>query len=141
MAIFIPKSRVTPLEKCQVSDFLNFLCLLPGKKKLEKWPLLDQNHGLIPLEKCQVFDFFELYVFIALKGVFSFQNIIKDIFLIYIAEKKRMEKRPVLYRNHGLTPLEKCQVFHFLNFMFLQPRKAFFSLQNIRKDIFLAFFA
>ena len=27
------------------------------KKKLEKWPFLDQNHGLTPLEKCQFFDF------------------------------------------------------------------------------------
>ena len=27
------------------------------KKKLEKWPFFDQNHGLTPLEKCQFFDF------------------------------------------------------------------------------------
>ena len=27
------------------------------KKKVEKWPFLDQNHGLTPLEKCQFFDF------------------------------------------------------------------------------------
>ena len=29
------------------------------KKKLEKWPFLDQNHGLTPLEKCQFFDFLD----------------------------------------------------------------------------------
>ena len=28
--------------------------------------------------------------------------------------------------NHGLTPLEECQFFDFLNFWFLQPKKAFF---------------
>ena len=28
--------------------------------------------------------------------------------------------------NHGLTPLEECQFFDFLNFWFLQPNKAFF---------------
>ena len=27
------------------------------KKKLEKAPFLDQNHGLIPLKKCQFFEF------------------------------------------------------------------------------------
>ena len=27
------------------------------KKKLEKWPFFDQNHGLTPFEKCQIIDF------------------------------------------------------------------------------------
>ena len=46
-------------------------------------------------------------------------------------------------QNHGLTPLEKCQVFHFLNFLFLLPRKAFFytiktrSLKSWKINIFL----
>ena len=35
---------------------------------------------------------------------------------------------------------EKCLFFDFLNFLFLYPRKAFFSFQNIVKDIFLAYF-
>ena len=38
-----------------------------------------------------------------------------------------------LYQNHLLTPLEKCQFFDFLNFLFLSPRKAFFSFQDIVK--------
>ena len=37
--------------------FPSLYCL---KKKLEKWPFLDQNHGLTPLEKCQFFDFLNL---------------------------------------------------------------------------------
>ena len=28
------------------------------KKKVEKWPILDQNNGITPLEKCQFLDFF-----------------------------------------------------------------------------------
>ena len=32
-------------------------------------------------------------------------------------------------QNHGLTPLEKSQFFDFLNFLFLQPRKAFFVVE------------
>ena len=60
---------LNPLEKCQFFDFLNNLLYslerrfsvleyrkrhFPGlyclKKRLEKWPFLDQNHGL-PLRK------------------------------------------------------------------------------------------
>ena len=62
----------TPLKNCQFFDFLTScfysqdrrFCVLeyrethfPGlyclRKKLEKWTVLDENHGLIPLEKCQ----------------------------------------------------------------------------------------
>ena len=41
----------------------------------------------------------------------------------------------------GPKPWPKCQFFHFLNFLFLQPRKAFFSFQNIVKDMFLVYIA
>ena len=68
-------------------------------------------------------------------------DIVKDIFLPYIAKKKKLEKRPFLGQNHGLTPLRKCQFFGFLKFLFLWPRKAFFLFQNIVKDIFLAYIA
>ena len=44
--------------------------------------------------------------------------------------------RPKLWVN----PLEKCQFFDFLNFLFLYTRKAFFVLEY-RKDIFLAYIA
>ena len=76
MAIIGPKPWVTPLEQCQFFDFFNFLFdslersffvleyrkrHFPGlsclKKKSEKWPFLNQNHGLNPLETCQFFDF------------------------------------------------------------------------------------
>ena len=52
---------------------------------------------------------FELFVFIGYKGIFSIYNIAKDIFLAYIAQKKKLQKGPFLDQNHGLTPLEKCQ--------------------------------
>ena len=56
-----------------------------------------------------VFGVFELFVFIGYKGVFSIYNIVKDIFLAYIAQNKKLEKGPLLDQKHGLTPLEKCQ--------------------------------
>ena len=104
MAIFWPKPWVTPLEKSQFFDVLNlffyglerrfflleycktpFFVLCCFKKKMEKWPFFDQNHGLTPLEKSQFFALFELFVFIALKGFFLFKNIVKHIFLACIA--------------------------------------------------------
>ena len=202
MAIFGPKRWVNPFGKMSifrlfellvfiaqkgVFSFQNIikdilLAYITKKKKVEKWPFLDQNHRLTLLEKCQFFLVFQLVLFIAQKGVFSFQNIVKDIFLGYIGlkkkvakmaslepkplvnpfgkmsnfrrfellvfiaqkdvflfqnmvkdisltilpDKKKMEKLPFLDQNHGITPLEKCQLFELLNFLFLQPRKAFF---------------
>ena len=47
--------------------------------------------------KMSKFLLFELLVFIFQKGVFPFQNIIiKEIFLAYIAKKKKLEKCPFL---------------------------------------------
>ena len=136
-----------------------------------------------PFRKMSIFRVFELLVIIAQKGVFSLQNMVKDIFFAYIAlkkkswkngqfwtktmgyplwknvnfssfltscfyslerlffflkyrkrhfpclyslKKKSLEKWSFLDQNHGLTPFEKCQFFKFLNFLLLQPRKAFF---------------
>ena len=79
-----------------------------------------------PFGKMSILPLFELLVFKASKGGISFQNIVKDIFMGYIASKKKLEKWPFLDLNHGLTPLEKCQFFGFLNFLFLQPQKAVF---------------
>ena len=73
---------LTPLQKSQFFDFLNFFFLslerrffvlkyrkrhLPylyclKKRKLEKRPFFEQNHGLTPLEKSQFFDFFNFFI-------------------------------------------------------------------------------
>ena len=68
--------------------------------------------------KMSIFRRFEVLVFTAAKGVFSFYSIVKDIFLVYIALKKNLEKWPFFD--------EKCQFFDGLKFLFLQPRKVFF---------------
>ena len=34
-----------------------FLANIAQKKKLEKWPFVDENHGLTTLEKRQFFNF------------------------------------------------------------------------------------
>ena len=66
-----------------------------------------------------------LFYFLFLQ-VFLFQNIVKHIFLAYIAKQKQ-EKWPFLDQDLGLTPLENSLIFDCLNFFFLKHRNVFFS--------------
>ena len=90
MAIFGPKPWVNVFGKKSIFRLLNFLLFWPKKAFFRS--KISQN-------------------------TFS-QSIIR--------KKKKLEKWPFLDQNHGLTSFEKCQFFDFLNFLFLQPRKAFF---------------
>ena len=145
MAIFGPKPWVNPFGKMSifrvfellvfidqkvVFSLLNnvrdiFQAYIALKKKLEKWLFFDQIHGLTPLKKCEFFEFLN-FLFLQPGKSFFRSRISKKTFSWPILAKKNGEKWPFLYQNHGLTPLEKCQYFVFLNFLFLQPRKAFF---------------
>ena len=96
---------------------------------MKEWPFLDENHGLTPLEKWQFLVFFNL-LFLQLRKAFFRSRISEKTFSWPVLhEKKEFHKWPFLYQNHGLTPLEKYQFFDFLNFLFLQLRKAFFVLE------------
>ena len=93
------------------------------KEKFEKWPFLGQNHELTPLEKCQFFYFLN-FMLLQPRMRFFVVEYHKRHFPGLYCQKKKFEKWPFLYQNHGLTPLKKCQFFHFLNFNF------FFSLER-----------
>ena len=74
-----------------------------------------------------IFRLFDFLVFIDNKGVFSFQNIVKDIFLVYIAlKKKKIGKMAISGPKPWVNPFGKMSIFRLLNFLFLQPRKTFF---------------
>ena len=92
--------------------FANLYCL--RKKRLEKLPFLDQNHGLTPLEKRQFFDSLNFFFLYRRKAFFR-----SRISSWPLLPKKKLEKWPFLDQNHELTPFEKCQFFDFLNFLFL----------------------
>ena len=74
---------------------------------------------LNPFGKMSIFRLSQLFFFIGFKEGFSLQNIVKDISWPILPKKQKMEKWRFLDQNHGLTPLEKCQFFDFLNFSFL----------------------
>ena len=129
---FDKKHELNPLEKSQIFDYFNFLLLQPrnvfycsvisyntsswpkfSKKKWKNGHFFGQNHGLTPLKKISIFRLFEILVFIAQKGVLSFYNMVKQIFLAYIAQIRNMKKWRLFGQNHRLIPLEKSQFFDF----------------------------
>ena len=105
--------------------FLGLYCL---KKKLEKWPFLDQNHGLPPLEKCQ-FSTFLTSCFYSVKRRFLVREYHKRHFLGLYCLKKKVSKMAIFGPKPSVNHFKKCQFFDFLNFLFLKPRKAFSALK------------
>ena len=146
MAILGPKPWVNPFGKMSIFRLLELLVFIAQKgvfsiQNIEKVIFLTysaekKNDGKMaifgpkpwvnPFEKMSIFRIVELLVFIAKKGVFSFQNIVKNIFLTNIAVNQRLDKWPYLDQHHWLTALEKLLFFDIVNFLFLQPRQAFF---------------
>ena len=146
MAIFGPKPWVNPFRKMSSFRLFEFLIFIvqkgiffileyrkryfPGlyciRRKVGKISIFGPIPQVNPFGKMSIFRLFELLVLLPKKAFFSFQYIVKDIFWSILPLKKGLEKWPFLDQNHGLNPLEKCQFFDFLNFLFSQPRKAFF---------------
>ena len=121
LLVFIAQKGVISFQNI-VEDI--FLAYIAYKKKFEKCPFLDRNHGLTPLEKCQFVDFFNILFLQRGKAFFPSRISLKIFSLPILPNKKKLEKWPFLDRNHGLTPFEICQFFDCLNMLFLQPRKA-----------------
>ena len=61
-------------------------------------------------------------------------------FWLFLLKKKKWGKGRFFDKNHGLTPFGKCPFFRSSKNFTFQVLKAFFSIQNIKKCFFLAFF-
>ena len=101
--------------------------------------------------KMSIFRLFELLLFIAQKGLFLFQNIVKDIFQAYLAKKKKedgkmtifswpilpkkkkLEKWPFLDQNHWLTLLEKKAIFRLFQLLYFYNIQRSFFVTEYRK--------
>ena len=116
LLLFIAQKSVFLFQNIIKHIFQAYIAL---KKKLGKMAIFGPKPQVDPFGKVSIIRLFELLVFIAQESVFSFQNIIKDIFLAYIASKKKK-----LENGHFWT--KTMGFFDFLNFLFLQPRRAFF---------------
>ena len=99
-----------------------------------------KNRGLTLQEKCQIFDFlkstffwFKMDSFLArtsqntlfrtlqlkkmektFKLLTKQSKVTRHFILDYFAEKQKGQNFQFFIKNRGLTPLEKCQIFHFL---------------------------
>ena len=73
----------------QCHETFFFFCFILQKKTNDgKWPFFDKNHGLTRLENFDFFYFFKTFIFHVYKTFFCIQNITKQSFLSYFAEKK-----------------------------------------------------
>ena len=107
--------RFFVLEYCK-RHFPGLQCL--KKRSWKNGHFSTKTMGYPLQKKIQFFDFLNFLFLQPRKEFFSFQNIVKDIFLACIGLKKKMlQKWPFL---------EKCRFFAFLNFLFLNPRKLLF---------------
>ena len=137
---------LTPLEQYQVFDFLNFLFFIAQKdvfsfqnivekhfhayialkKKLEKIAIFGPKPWVNTFGKMSIFRLFEHLVLIAQKGIFSFQNILKDI-LKPTLPKNKVGEMAIFGPKPQVNPfLKNVYFFEFLNFLFSFPRNASF---------------
>ena len=155
MAIFAPKAWVNPFGKMNFLIFLSqkgvffvaeygktdFSALYCLKIKVGKMAIFGPKQWVNPFGKLSIFRLFELLVFIAQKGFVSFHNIVKDIFLPCIAQKKQVGKMTIFAPKAWLNPFGKILIFRLFEHLVFISQKGVFLLQNIVKDIFLAYTA
>ena len=117
-----------------------FQSYFDGKQIKKKITVFYQKHGLTPLKKMRFLSPRKTKIFMAKKGFFSIQNIIKHYFQSYFDGKQITEKITVFDQKHGLTPLEKCDFWDFERLKFSRPKKVCFlsrTLLNIISSLIL----
>ena len=140
MAIFGQYHWLTPWQKCQFFDFLNFLFLQRREKKVGKWPFWDRNYGLTTLEKCQFSDFLN-FLFLQRSRALFRSKISQKTFSWLILDKKKVGKMAIFGPKPWLKPFEKNENFSTVELVVFIAQKSLFSFQNIVKDISLAYIA
>ena len=78
--------------------------------------------------KKSIFPLFELLFFIAQKGVFQLQNIVKNIFLAYIAQKKSWKNGHFWSKTMGQTLMKNGHFSTFSTACFYSLERRFFPL-------------
>ena len=73
-------------------------------------------------------------MFFSLEKLVFYQDHCQSFFLINFAVKSERKKVQIFDQNHGLTPLQKTQIFQLPNMkLFVE---GFFSLKCVAKDSF-----
>ena len=90
-----------------------------------------------PFAKNTIFRLLELFVCITQKRAFSFQIIVKVIFLTNITLKKRVGKMAIFGPKPSVNPFAKMSIFRLLELFVSIAQKGAFSFQIIVKVTFL----
>ena len=151
MAIFGHKPWVNPFVKMAIFRLFELLVFIAWRgdltlqniikdlfppyislKKQKNWKkiaIFRPKPWVNPFGKMSIFRLFQLVVFIAEKGVFSFQNIVKDILLAYITLKK-IGKMAIFGPKLRVNPLWKNINFsNFKTSCFYSLERRFFVLE------------
>ena len=105
--------------------FLGLYCL---KKKLEKWPFLDQNHGLPPLEKCQFSTFLTSCFYSVKRRFFVLEYHKRQFSGLYCL--KKVSKMVIFGPKPWVNPFEKNVHFSTVwTCCFYSLEKPFFVLE------------
>ena len=103
---------------------------------LEKWPFLDQNHGLTPFEKCQFFDFLDVF-FYSLERCFFVVEYRKRHFPGLYCLKKICWKNGQFFSKTMGSPLWKNVNFSsFWTSCFYSLERLFFVLEYRKRHFF-----
>ena len=97
-------------SRCRISYNKSSWLIFSKKKKVEKWPFLDQKHGLTLWKNVNYWTFWTSCIY-SLERRFFVLWYRKRHFSGLYCLKKKLEKWPFLD--------EKCQFFDFLIFFFL----------------------
>ena len=161
MAIFGHKPWVNHLKKYQFFDFLTscfyslerrffvltyrkryFLGLYSIKQKVAKMAIFGHKPCVNPFAKMSNLGLFELVVFIAQKGVFPFQNIVKTYSFPILPKQKKVGKMAIfgqklLKKNINFsTILTSCFYSLERSFFVLAYRKRYFlGLYSIKQKV------
>ena len=93
-----------------------------------------------PLGRISIFRLFKLRVFIAQKVVFSFQNIVKHIFLRKICKRKKVGKMATLGPKAWTNPFGKISIFRLFKLPLFTAQKVVFFVVEYRKTPFPALY-
>ena len=137
LLVFITQKGVFVVLEYPIRDFHGLYLL---KKKLEKWPFLDQNHGLTSLKKCQFLDFL-IFMFLQPRKAFFVIEYRKRPFPGLYCLRRKVGKKAIFRLIPWINPFGKRSIFRLCELVVFIAYKGVFSFQNIVKDVFLAYIA
>ena len=91
--------------------------MCPKKQKLEKWPFLEQNHGLTPLEKCQFFELLIFFFYSQERRFFALEYRKRHFRALYCPTIK-VGKMTIFGPKPWVNPFEKMSIFPLFELLF-----------------------